>query len=64
MSTTIPIAISSITSVWFATAIFGGDPLFTLDSAATDLLQMVPILLASGLLFGVIAMLFMLALFK
>ena len=59
-----PIAISSITSVWFATAIFGGDPLFALDAAATDLLQMVPILLASGLLFGVIAMLFMLALFK
>ena len=59
-----PIAISSITSVWFATAIFGGDPLFTLDAEATDLLQMVPILLASGLLFGVIAMLFMLALFK
>ena len=59
-----PIAISSITSVWFATAIFGGDPLFVLDAAATDLLPMVPILLASGLLFGVIAMLFMLALFK
>jgi CIC family chloride channel protein len=59
-----PIAISSITSVWFATAIFGGDPLFALDAAATDLLPMVPILLASGLLFGVIAMLFMLALFK
>ena len=59
-----PIAISSITSIWFATAIFGGDPLFALDAAATDLLQMVPILLASGLLFGVIAMLFMLALFK
>ena len=59
-----PIAISSITSVWFATAIFGGEPLFALDAAATDLLPMVPILLASGLLFGVIAMLFMLALFK
>ena len=59
-----PIAISSITSVWFATAIFGGDPLFALDAAATDLLPMVPILLASGLLFGIIAMLFMLALFK
>ena len=59
-----PIAISSITSVWFATAIFGGEPLFALDTVATDLLPMVPILLASGLLFGVIAMLFMLALFK
>jgi len=59
-----PIAISSITSVWFSTAIFGGEPLFALDAVATDLLPMVPILLASGLLFGVIAMLFMLALFK
>ena len=59
-----PIAISSITSVWFSTAIFGGDPLFALDATATDLLPMVPILLASGLMFGVIAMLFMLALFK
>ena len=59
-----PIAISSITSVWFGTAIFGGEPLFVLDAATTDLLPMVPILLASGLLFGVIAMLFMLALFK
>ena len=39
-------------------------PLFVLDAAATYLLPMVPILLASGLLFGVIAMLFMLALFK
>ena len=59
-----PIAISSITSVWFSTAIFGGAPLFVLDTVATDLLPMVPILLASGLLFGVIAMLFMLALLK
>ena len=59
-----PIAISSITSVWFGTAIFGGEPIFVLDAAATDLLPMVPVLLASGLLFGIIAMLFMLALFK
>ena len=47
-----PIAISSITSVWFATAIFGGEPLFALNAAATDLLPMVPVLLASGLVFG------------
>jgi CIC family chloride channel protein len=59
-----PIAISSVTSFWFSTAIFGGDPLFTLNALATDLLPMVPILLASGLLFGVVAMLFMQALFK
>jgi len=59
-----PIAISSITSVWFATAIFGGDPLFVLNTATPDLLPMVPVLLASGLVFGFIAMLFMLALLK
>jgi len=59
-----PIAISSVTSVWFATAIFGGVPIFSLDAVATDLLPMVPVLLASGILFGLIAMLFMLALFK
>jgi CIC family chloride channel protein len=59
-----PIAISSITSVWFSTAIFGSDPLFVLNAVATDLLPMVPILLGSGLLFGVVAMFFMLALFK
>lgn len=59
-----PIAISSITSVWFSTAIFGGDPLFALDAAATDLLPMVPILLGSGLLFGVVALMFMLALLQ
>ena len=59
-----PIAISSITSVWFATAIFGDKPMFALNAAATDLLPMVPVLLASGLVFGIIAMLFMLALLK
>ena len=59
-----PIAISSITSVWFATAIFGGAPLFSVDAIASDLLSMVPVLLISGLLFGIIAMFFMLALFQ
>ena len=59
-----PIAISSITSVWFSTAVFGDDPLFTLDANAADLLPMVPVLLASGLIFGLIAMVFMLALLK
>ena len=59
-----PIAIASITSVWFSAAVFGGDPLFVLDVEVADLLPMVPVLLASGLLFGLIALLFMLALFK
>ena len=59
-----PIAIASITSVWFSTAVFGDEPLFTLNAVASDLLPMVPVLLASGLLFGLIAMMFMLALLK
>lgn len=54
-----PIAISSVTSTWFATAIFGGEPIFMVTSAAPDLLSMVPVLLGSGLLFGLVAMLFM-----
>ena len=59
-----PIAISSITSVWVSTAIFDVGPLFTIDAVAGDLLPMVPVLLASGIFFGLIAVLFMLALFK
>ena len=54
-----PIAISSVTSTWFATAIFGGEPIFMVTSPAPDLLSMVPVLLGSGLLFGLVAMLFM-----
>ena len=59
-----PIAIASITSVWFSTAVFGDDPLFTLDAVEADLLPMVPVLVASGLIFGLIALVFMLALLK
>ena len=59
-----PIAISSITSVWVSTAIFDVGPLFTLNAVAGDLLPMVPVLLVSGIFFGLIAVLFMLALFK
>ena len=59
-----PIAISSITSVWFSTAIFGVGPLFELDAVIGDLLPMVPVLLLSGLLFGFVAVIFMLALLK
>ena len=43
---------------------FGDEPLTTLNAVASDLLPMVPVLLASGLLFGLIAMMFMLALLK
>jgi len=57
-----PIAISSVTSAWFATSVFGGEPIFNLVSAAPDLLPMVPVLLGSGVLFGLISMLFMMTL--
>ena len=57
-----PIAISSVTSAWFAAAVFGGEPIFNLVSAAPDLLPMVPVLLGSGVLFGLISMLFMMTL--
>jgi len=58
-----PIAISSVTSAWFATAIFGGEPIFNVVLAVPDLLPMVPLLLGSGVVFGFIAMLFMISLF-
>ncbi len=59
-----PIAIASITSAWFSEKVFGGTPVFILDVVVPDLLPMVPILLISGLVFGLVAILFMLALFQ
>ena len=58
-----PIAIASITSAWFSSAMFGGQPIFQIDVVLPDLLPLVPILLASGLFFGLIAILFMKLLF-
>ena len=58
-----PIAIASITSEWFSTAIFGSTPIFTISVLITDLLPMVPALLASGVIFGLLAVGFMLSLF-
>ena len=58
-----PIAIASITSAWFSSAMFGGHPIFQIDVVIPDLLPLVPTLLASGLFFGLIAILFMKLLF-
>ena len=58
-----PIAIASITSAWFSSAMFGGQPIFQIDVVLPDLLPLVPTLLASGLFFGLIAILFMKLLF-
>tara|TARA_B100001059_G_scaffold157446_1_gene157069 strand:- start:8217 stop:9830 length:1614 start_codon:yes stop_codon:yes gene_type:complete len=58
-----PIAISSITSAWFSSAVFGGQPIFQIDFILPSLLPMVPALLASGVFFGLVAILFMKLLF-
>jgi CIC family chloride channel protein len=54
-----PIAIASITSEWFSTSIFGGEPIFSITASAPDLLPMIIPLLASGLVFGIIGLSFM-----
>lgn len=58
-----PIAIASITSAWLSNKLFGGQPLFHIDVVLPDLLPLVPTLLASGLFFGLVAILFMRLLF-
>ena len=58
-----PIAIASITSAWLSSRIFGGQPIFQIDVELPDLLPLVPTLLASGIFFGLIAILFMKLLF-
>ena len=58
-----PIAIASITSAWFSSEVFGGQPIFQIDFILPSLLPMVPALLVSGVFFGLIAILFMKLLF-
>ncbi|MEK9570347.1 MAG: chloride channel protein [Paracoccaceae bacterium] len=58
-----PIAIASITSAWLSNKLFGGQPIFQIDVVLPDLLPLVPTLLASGLFFGLVAILFMRLLF-
>ena len=59
-----PIAIASITSAWLSNKLFGGQPIFHIDVVLPDLLPLVPTLLASGLFFGLVAILFMRLLFS
>jgi chloride channel protein, CIC family len=58
-----PIAVASITSAWFSSKMFGGQPIFQIDVVLPELLSLVPILLGSGLFFGLIAIIFMHLLF-
>ena len=54
-----PIAIASITSSWFSSLVFGGEPLFQINFSLPDLFPLVPTLLSSGIFFGLIAIIFM-----
>ena len=56
-----PIAIASISAVWFSDRLFDVAPLFSLDSSGFDMKQMLPSALVAGPIFGIVAVLFMLA---
>ena len=56
-----PIAIASISAVWFSDRLFDVAPLFSLDSSGFDMAQMLPSALVAGPIFGIVAVLFMLA---
>ena len=56
-----PIAIASISAVWFSDRLFDVAPLFTVDSSGFDMTQMLPSALVAGPVFGIVAVLFMLA---
>ena len=56
-----PIAIASISAVWFSDRLFDVAPLFSLDSSGFDMTQMLPSALVAGPIFGIVAVLFMLA---
>jgi len=56
-----PIAIASISAVWFSDRLFDVAPLFTMDSSGFDMAQMLPSALVAGPVFGIVAVLFMLA---
>ena len=56
-----PIAIASISAVWFSDRLFDVAPLFSMDSSGFDMTQMLPSALVAGPVFGIVAVLFMLA---
>ena len=56
-----PIAVASISSSWFSDRIFGSAPLFDLASTSLDLMNVLPAALIAGPVFGLVAVVFMLA---
>ena len=55
----LPIAVSSTISAAFGNWAFGGNPLFSLDVGAPDLMPLLPALFISGFVFGVVAFVYM-----
>jgi len=56
-----PIAIASVSSVWFSNAFFGSTHIFDLSGISINLGHMLPPALLAGPIFGLLAVLFMLA---
>ena len=56
-----PIAIASVSSVWFSDAFFGSAHIFDLSGVSINLGHMLPPALMAGPVFGLLAVLFMLA---
>ena len=56
-----PIAIASISSVWFSDAFFGSAHIFDLSGVSINLGHMLPPALVAGPIFGLLAVLFMVA---
>ena len=61
MRAIVPISIASLSSVWFSEQLFGASTLFSLPNASIDYSMLFPVALICGLLFGIIAVGFMLA---
>ena len=59
LSALLPIAIASTVSAAFGTWAFGGAPLFSLNLDAPDLLPLLPSLVLSGFVFGIVALIYM-----
>ena len=61
MRAIVPISIASLSSVWFSEQLFGASTLFSLSDATIDYSVLFPVALICGLLFGIIAVGFMLS---
>jgi len=56
-----PIAVASVSAAWFSDRIFGSSHLFVMDASNVDLSAVLPAALVAGPIFGLVAVLFMVA---